>query len=437
MKNVVVTIATLTVLLCATSSAMAQRAGLGRNAGFTVIGPSMTVKASDITDAADGSQLAKTDPLTLFKWDEDSGGWLAYSDLTNEVDRIQGAALFLFDDSDDTWTDDTFTISFKGEMLPKYLPRTDTVSAGASENSWLWSNPWITYIDPRDVHAGGGADWTSTFSEHARFWNYVDDEWEYYSFADSAATMTSMKYRFFFPSGDGMFAESHTSGQNVVVFDTSGVGKPSTIESSIGSPSTLIVEDSDDLYVPRYARENEKWVQIKIHLLMRGGAETYLFDEKTWMYFYSGATRDGFDRYDASNLNPMKQQFAVSALEGTKFGSPRMQSILSLPRSPSLPITRPLRVATRDLQGTLEITADSANVPSDWGIQITDTKKTSSTGDDTSTQLGKKVGEGYRFKIRNPRPNPSGPPDLITRQDSADAGAVPRFRITIDKESNL
>jgi hypothetical protein len=234
-----------------------------------------------------------------------------------------------------------------------------------------------------------------------------------------------------------MFAESHTSGQNVVVFDTSGVGKPSTIESSIGSPSTLIVEDSDDLYVPRYARENEKWVQIKIHLLMRGGAETYLFDEKTWMYFYSGATRDGFDRYDASNLNPMKQQFAVSALEGKKFGSPRMQSILSLPRSPSLPITRPLRVATRDLQGTLEITADSANVPSDWGIQITDTKKTSSTGDDTSTQLGKKVGEGYRFKIRNPRPNPSGPPDLITRQDSADAGAVPRFRITIDKESNL
>ncbi len=436
----------LLFLLAAPLVATAQepgRAGMGRHAGFVLVGPGMDVRADHILDSQDESQLAKTDPVTLYQWDEGSGGWVGYTDLTNQVQKERGVALFLFDDSDDSWTNDTFNLSFVG---PVEGPTDDLgfeVDATASENSWLASNPYLGYFDPRHLRAQNQSDWTSTYAEHVQFWNYSTDQWEYYSFADSSAIMTSMKYRFHLPSSDAFFAEAHTSGQDSIVFDLDGKRKPETIESDIGWPETLIVEDNEDLYVPRYERDNtlddetEGWIRIKIYLLMRGGQETYLFDNQIWLYFYDGAQRNTFDRFDATKLNPMKAQFAAAGLEGTKFGSPRMQSILSLPRSPSLPIERPLRLQTRDLQGTLEIVADSNQLPSNWGIQITDTKKTSTTGDDESTQLGQEVGQGYRFEIRDPRPDPSGPPDMITRQDSADAGATPRFRITIDQESNL
>jgi hypothetical protein len=412
------------------------RAGLGRNAGFVVVGPPMDVRADHILDSSDESKLAKTDPVTLYKWDEDGGGWLGYTDLSNTVAKERGAALFLFDDSEDAWTNDTFTLSFVG---PTSGPTDDlgfAVNAGTDENSWFASNPYIGFFDPRYLRASAGKDLLSVFTEHVQFWNYAEDEWEYYSFGDSTSTMTSVEYRFLFPSQDGFFVEAHTSGQDSLVFGLEGKRRPSTIESEIG-PSPLIVEDNEDLIVPRYGREDEQWVQLKVYLLMRGGQDQYLLDDRSWIYFYQGAQRNAFDRHDATKLNPMTSQFAAIGLEGTKFGAPRMQSILSLPPSPSLPIERPLRVATRDLQGTLEIVADSSNLPSGWGIQITDTKKTSDTADDVSTQLGKEVGEGYRFQIRNPRPDPSGPPDLITRQDSADAGVTPRFRIKIDQESNL
>jgi len=230
---------------------------MGRNAGFVLVGPSFDVRADSIYDANDGSQLARTDPITLYKWDEDSGGWLGYADLTNHVQKEKGVALFLFDDSDDTWTDTTFTISFVGPIEPPTDDRGFSVDATAAENSWIASNPYIGFFDPRYLRAAGGDDWMSSFTEHVQVWNYVNDRWELYSFADSSATMTSMDYRFFRPSSDGVFAEAHATGQDSVVWDYDGKRYPETIESDIGSPSTLIVEDDEDLYVPRYDRQNE------------------------------------------------------------------------------------------------------------------------------------------------------------------------------------
>jgi len=409
-------------VVASSSVTSGDRRGMGKYAGFYMIAPPVDIEAQDLTDASDGSKLAfASSSVALYKWNEEQG-WLGYSSPSNTLSRFRAGMLFLYDNGEDNF-DGGFKIN-QNAPAEELSSTSIDVTADASKNSWLLSVPHHTdpYYDPSEITVGG-SPLPAEFAEHVQMWDPAEKEWVLTSFADSLADFTDRTLYTFRRSLDGFYAEAHTQATHRVDYPESGIETAyiDTLSAENGIERADVAAGS---------------INFRLFLISDNGTKQTRLDDNARLYFYHLATEGTFDRYDATKLSPQRGRYAAIGLEGTKFGSPRVQRVLSVPHSPSLPVEKDMRLAVRNLRGTLSITAYSENVPTDWAVKIVDTKGTSDTADDDSTTIGA-LGNGYQFKVNPEREPAPGPAPMILEQSAAEAGEQARFDITLDKESDL
>ena len=412
-----------------------RNAGLGPYAGFYTLGFPSRTRVDSILDGSDGSRLAATSGnLTLYKWDE-ATGWQGMVDETAHFDPHDAAIIFLYDNTEDDFDSGFTALLNSGRVHDSPPSGTDTtLTSSTTRSMWYLSQPYVhPYYDPLAVTADGSG-FPFKMTDHIRFWSPGNGEWLRASMADSTSFIlqdvsrvqidtnndgTTESFRnVFIRSHTPYVAESHSVGTWALDYPRSGV-----LDQT--NPPTLSVR-------PERKSVGESALELHLYRVSDSGLQTTLLDDDAMLYFYEWAT-SGFDRYDLTALSPQLGRYAAIALEGDKFGSARMQSVLSRERFPTVPFTTNVRFHARNLTGTFEIAVEQINIPGTWTPYLIDTQKTATTADDDTTSIGA-VGSGYRFDYYDEYQPAPGPAPMIVRQDSADAGAVPRFKLLIDNQ---
>ncbi|AFJ21456.1 gp1 [Salisaeta icosahedral phage 1] len=379
-----------------------------------MVAPSNPLRADSLFDSEDGSLLTKKNGIhTLYTWSE-SQGWTNVTDLTTHISRFKAAMIFLFDDEADNFDDGFRIVKY---MDPSY-PDSSSIglNSGTTTSSWMLSQPWHyhSFYDTKAVQVNG-QPFASAMADFVQFWN--GREWERWPMGDSTSFILADSDNPYFVRGHTpFFAEAHTQG---------------TLELDYPAAGRIGGQTPDDSTTARPQRKSggETAVQLRLFRVLDDGLQ--VIDNNNFLYFRAGADGNTFDRHDLSKLAPQIVGYAALAIQGTKFGEPRMQSVKSYGRFPTLPISTDVRFDIRNLKGTFVVDALGVNVPSSWEVRLIDTHKTTTTTDDDTTKIDP-PSEGYRFTISTKRIPTPGPAPMIVAQDSADAGVQPRFKLLID-----